>query len=127
MLEWPIPELRGFLGLTGYYNKFVKNYGYIAGDPSLNLLKKGRFSAVSLLKEAMATTPTLAMPNFQLPFTIETDASTDRIGAVLIQNNKPIAFMCKALGQLKISWSIYTKEMLAILQPIRMWRPYLIG
>ena len=137
MLEWPIPstisELRGFLGLTGYYRKFVKNYGHIA-RPLTNLLKKWRFSwseeataAFSHLKEAMTTTPTLAMPNFQQPFTIETDAAIDGIRAVLTQNNKPIAFMSKALGQSKISWSIYAKEMLAIQQSIRMWRPYLIG
>ena len=74
----------------------------------------------------MTTTPTLAMPNFQQPFTIEADAAIDGIGAVITQNNKPIAFMSKTLGQSKISWSIYAKEMLAILQSIRMWRPYLI-
>ena len=75
----------------------------------------------------MTTTPTLAMPNFQQPFMIETDGAIDKIGAVLTKKDKLIAFMSKALGHSKIPWFIYAKEMLAILQSIRMWRPYLIG
>jgi hypothetical protein len=66
----------------------------------------------------MTTTPTLAMPNFDDYFTIETNASGDRIGVVLSQQGKSIAFMNRALGVTKKSWSTYTKEMLAL------WRPY---
>jgi hypothetical protein len=58
---------------------------------------------------------------------VETDASGDGIGAVLQQQGKPIAFMSRALGISKKSWSTYTKEMLAVVEAIRMWRPYLLG
>jgi len=99
-----------------------------------NLLKKGQFrwnedaeTAFIALKQAMTTTPTLVMPNFKDVFTIETDASGDGISAILTQQGKPIAFMSKALGVAKKFWSTYAKEMLAILEAIRLWRPYLLG
>lgn len=137
MLEWPQPtnisELRGFLGLTGYYRKFVRDYGVIA-QPLTNLLKKGKFlwsadaeSSFQALKTAMTTTPTLAMPNFDAPFVVITDASGTGIGAVLTQHDRPIAFLSRALGVSKQSLSTYAKEMLAILQAIHTWRPYLLG
>lgn len=75
----------------------------------------------------MTTAPILAKPNFNDSFTIETDASGDGIGAVLLQQGKPIEFMSRALGVTKKSWSTYSKEMLAILEAIRLWRPYLLG
>ena len=136
MLNWPRPtnvsELHGFLGLTGYYRKFVRNYGLIA-RPLTNLLKKGQFGwseeaerAFHDLKQAMTTTPTLAMPNFNEPFIIESDASGDSIGAILSQQGRPIAFMSRALGTTKRSWSTYAKEMVAIIQAIQTWRPYLL-
>ena len=137
MLNWPRPtnisELRGFLDLTGYYRKFVRNCGIIARALT-NLLKKGKFAwtkdaetAFQELKQAMTSTPTLAMPNFNEPFVIESDASGDGIGFVLTQQGKPIAFMSRALGVSKRSWSIYACEMLAIVHAIQTWRPYLLG
>lgn len=75
----------------------------------------------------MTSTPTLAMPTFDEPFVIESDASGDGIGAVLTQQGRPIAFMSQALGVTKQSWSTYAKEMLAIVLAIRTWRPYLLG
>ena len=137
MVNWPQPtnisKLRGFLGLTGYYRKFVQNYGVIA-RPLTNLLKKGKFDwnegaeeAFVVLKKAMTSTPTLAMPNFADIFVIEADASGEGIGAVLSQQGRPIAFMSRALGVTKQSWSTYAKEMLAIIEAIRIWRPYLLG
>jgi hypothetical protein len=97
-------------------------------------LKKGLFrwteeadAAFLALKQAMTSTPTLAMPNFNEPFVIETDASGTGIGAVLTQHGRPIAFMSRALGVTKLSWSTYAKEMLAIVQAIRFVASVLAG
>ncbi|WVZ63910.1 LOW QUALITY PROTEIN: hypothetical protein U9M48_013504 [Paspalum notatum var. saurae] len=84
MVQWPRPtlmtELRAFLGLTNYYRRFVKHYGLIA-QPLTHILRLKQFAwldtaeqAFLKLKEAMVRALVLAIPNFELPFTIETDA-----------------------------------------------------
>jgi len=135
MIQWPTPksvtELRGFLGLTGYYRRFVKNYGIVA-KPLTKLLKKNQFiwsstaqQAFDKLKQAMATTPVLALPNFQDTFEVETNASDIGIGAVLMQKGQPIAFLSKALGDKHKHMSIYEKEFLALIMAVEKWRQYL--
>lgn len=135
--DWPTPKsvkaLRGFLGLTGYYRKFVKHYGIIA-KPLTNLLKKGQFVwsneatiAFEALKLAMTTTPVLQLPNFEKPFIVETNASYHGIGAVLMQGGHPLAYLSKALGPKSVGLSIYEKEFLAILLDVQKWRSYFIN
>lgn len=102
MLQWPIPknirELRGFLGMTGYYRRFVLNYSNIA-TPLTQLTKKDAFKwieeatlAFEHLKHAMVTLPDLALLDFSLPFVIETNASSTGLGVVLSQKQHSIAF-----------------------------------
>jgi hypothetical protein len=135
MQDWPQPttvtELRGFLGLTGYYRKFVRNYGIIA-KPLTSLLKKKGFLwddnatvAFQALKKAMSTTPVLQLPDFQKQFTVETDACDTGIGAVLMQDQHPLAFLSKPLTKQHQQLSIYEKEFLALIMAVERWRPYL--
>ncbi|XP_016700078.1 uncharacterized mitochondrial protein AtMg00860-like [Gossypium hirsutum] len=90
---WPIPvsikELRGFLGLSGYYRRFIKNYGVIA-RPLTNLLKKDAWGwceqatvAFELLKQALCSAPILTLPNFSLEFYVDTDTSSYGVAAVV--------------------------------------------
>jgi hypothetical protein len=119
IISWQKPttvtQLRGFLGLTGYYRRFVKHYGIIC-KPLHESLKKDGFKwgqeldqAFKQLKEAMTTPPVLALPNFELPFVLETDACAIGLGAVLMQMGKPIVFFSKAIGPKSASLSIYEK------------------
>lgn len=95
--NWPTPsstkELRGFLGLAGYYRKFVRHFGILAKPLSELLRKHSLFSGPQFMsnlfrlsKNAVSSALVLALPNFSKPFSIETDASATGIGAVLIQD-----------------------------------------
>jgi len=77
------------------------------------------------IKVAMTRTPVLALSNFKQSFTVETDACQDGIGAVLMQQGQPIAYLSKALGQKHRNLSIYEKEFLALIMAVEKWRHYL--
>jgi len=135
MQNWPVPtsvtELRGFLGLTGYYRRFIKGYGLLT-KPLNNLLSKKTFQwspeaqlAFDKVKDTMTQTPVLALPNFQEPFVIETDACQDGVGAVLMQHGRPVAYLSKALAGRNQHISIYEKEFLALIMAVEKWRQYL--
>ncbi|KAK8933404.1 hypothetical protein KSP39_PZI015802 [Platanthera zijinensis] len=137
MLEWPTPtsikRVRGFLGLTDYYRRFIQGYGTIA-QPLTELLKHRTFrwtaeaeGSFQALKRAVTNPPVLILPNFQLPFTIETNASDNGVGAVLLQQERPVAFFSKAFGPRNAGLSTYEKELLAIVMAVQKWRHYVMG
>jgi hypothetical protein len=136
MQEWPHPKtlksLCGFLGLIGYYRKFVNNYGKIV-SPLIALHKKNSFTWTPVvaqdfqtLKMVMCTNPVLALPNFTKTFVLECDASRKGIGIVLMQEGRPLAFTNKQLSERNLGKSIYEKEMLAILHVVDLWCLYLL-
>ena len=134
--NWPVPlsvkDLRRFLGLAGYYRKFILHYGIIA-KPLTQLLRKNTpfmwtsvcDEAFKVLKQCLVSAPVLALPNFQKPFVIETDASEIGIGAILQQEGHPLAYISKALGPRSKGLSTYEKELMAVLFAVEHWRPYL--
>ncbi|WVZ71633.1 hypothetical protein U9M48_020200 [Paspalum notatum var. saurae] len=134
--NWSVPtdlkQLRGFLGLSGYYRKFIRHYGIIS-RPLYDLLKKNTIfqwtpqlqQCFDNLKQALTSAPVLALPDFTQSFTVETDASATGIGAVLLQHGHPIAYLSKALGPKAQALSTYEKECLALLLAISKWKSYL--
>jgi hypothetical protein len=107
--DWPHPKtlksLHGFLGLMGYYRKFVRNYGKIA-SPLKFLLKKNAFTSTLVvdhvfqaLKDVVCSTHVLSLPYFTKTFIFECDASRKGIGSVLMQDGRPLAFTRKQISE----------------------------
>ena len=120
MLNWPVPrnvkELRGFLGLTGYYRKFVIGYGKIAWA-LIEQLKKDQFNwnataeeSFRQLKKDMVSVLVLAL----LDFFIEADAFGKGLGVVLMQDQRPITYYSHALPLRTWLKSVYKRELMAI-------------
>jgi hypothetical protein len=137
IVDWPVPRspraVRGFLGLAGYYRKFIHNYGFIAA-PLTALLKREGFAwsveaaaAFTELKAAVTTAPVLGMLDFSKPFIVECDASSHGFGPVLIQDRHPIAFYSRPVAPRHRALVAYERELIGLVQAVRHWRPYLRG
>ncbi|WVZ49312.1 hypothetical protein U9M48_000681 [Paspalum notatum var. saurae] len=134
--SWPAPRfargLRGFLGLAGYYRKFIRDFGMITA-PLTRLLWRDAFSwddagaVFQALKGALTTGPVLQMPDFDMPFTVDCDASGVGFGAVLHQGTGPLAFFCRPFAARHLKLAAYEWELIDLVQAVRHWHPYLWG
>ena len=143
--EFPKPitkkQVRGFLGLTGYYWKFIPGYATIA-CPLTDLTKKGQPTKVvwsdqceeafKTLKSILCSKPVLRGPDFAETFMLQTDASDCGVGAVLSQKDKsredhPIAYFSRKLLPREEKYSVIEKECLAIKLACQSFRVYLLG
>jgi hypothetical protein len=93
----------------------------------LNIQDITFFHDFQMLKEAVTHAPALALPNFTQSFVIECDATGVGIGAVLMQSNRPIAILSKALKGRALHLLTYENEHFALVMAIQKWKPYLLG
>eukprot|EP00253_Pinus_taeda_P036407 PITA_36407 len=128
-----VTKLGGFIGICTYYQKFVKSFSQLAA-PLTDLTRKGAFSwsdtaqrAFDRLKEVMSSCPLLALPDFTQPFVLECDVLGEGIDAVLMQGVHPVAYESRKLLPHERLYSIYDKEMLAIMHALAKYRQYLVG
>jgi hypothetical protein len=140
--EFPIPknktEVKSFLGLAGYYRKFIPHFSKIA-KPLNDLQKKDQMwkweteqiQSFQQLKEALTQEPVLQYPDFTKPFVLTTDASGFAVGAILSQGkvgqDQPIAYASRTLGPSEQNYSTIEKELTAIVWSCKHFRPYLLG
>lgn len=135
--DWPTPksvkDIQKFLGLSGYYRKFIRHYADIA-RPISDLVRKHRFKwneeqriAFEELKKALVTAPVLAIPKIGSPFTVTTDASKFAVGATLEQEGHPVAFLSHRLTEAENNWHTGDQELLAFLIALQKWDVYLRG
>lgn len=127
--------IKSFLGTTGYYRKFIKDYAKIA-QPLTQCLKKDNqinendqkyTEAFEKLKSLITEHPVLRYPDFKKKFVLTTDASQYAIGAVLSQEDHPNCFASRTLNEHEIRYSTIEKELLAIIWATKYFRPYLFG
>lgn len=131
-------DIKSFLGMTGFYRKFISDYSTIA-KPLTALLRKDtpflwsheQETAFQTLKQKLINHPILQYPDFNQPFILTCDASNVGIGSVLSQmiNDKdlPIAYYSRTLNSAEQNYSTTEKELLAIVNSVEHFRPYLFG
>lgn len=134
-----IRTLRAFLGMTGYYQRFIKNYASIA-KPLYQLTQHGRIyswtseheNAFNSLKHELSTIPLLQLPDMDREFELMTDASTTAVGAILQQREidgspRPVAFASRVLLPAETRYFTQELECLAVIFGLRRFREYLLG
>ena len=143
ILKYPIPkttkEIKAFLGLLGYYRRFIKDFAKVT-KPFTRCLKKGSkieptdpeyVECFESCKKLLTNDPILQYPDFDKPFHLTTDASNVAIGAVLSQPSKngdlPVAYASRTLNDSERRRSTIERELLAIVWGVEHFRPYLYG
>ncbi|CAK9801713.1 Retrovirus-related Pol polyprotein from transposon 17.6 [Anthophora quadrimaculata] len=127
-------DVKSFLGLAGYYRKFIRNFSKLA-KPLTDLTKKDipfhwtdkQQESFQTLKDKLCEAPVLAYPNYNDAFTLTTDASNEGIGAILSQNGHPCCYISRTLNPPEKNYSTTEKELLAIVWAVKRLRQYLLG
>ena len=137
VIDYPLPKtpkkIKQFLGLSGYYRKFIKDYSKIVKPMTKNVKKDTKLDindpdyleSFRTLKMLLTNDPILVYPNFNKQFVLNTDASNFALGAVLSQDNHPICYASRTLNQHEINYSTVEKELLAVVLAVTYFRPYL--
>ena len=129
-----VSELRSFLGAVGYYHDMFPHRSHILA-PLTNLTgSKGPLTwtpecslAFKQMKALLAEEVLLAYPDPNLPFHVYTDASDYQLGAVIMQNNKPVAFYSRKLTPAQQNYTVMEKELLSIVETLKAYRNMLYG
>ncbi|WVZ80697.1 hypothetical protein U9M48_028154 [Paspalum notatum var. saurae] len=118
VMDWKEPEIvkevRGFLGLGGYYRRFIENFSRIA-KPMTSLLEKERQASFDGLKKRLTTAPVLTLPDPTKSFTVHCDASKEGLGCVLMQEGKVIAYASRQLRKHEVNYPTHDLELAAVI------------
>ncbi|KAL0562064.1 hypothetical protein IC582_002514 [Cucumis melo] len=129
-----VSEVRSFLGLAGYYRRFVENFSRIA-TPLTQLTRKGApfvwskacEDSFQTLKQKLVTAPVLTVPDGSGNFVIYSDASKKGLGCVLMQQGKVVAYASRQLNSHEQNYPTHDLELAAVVFALKIWRHYLYG
>jgi hypothetical protein len=137
VLDWKSPksvQIRSFLGLAGYYRRFIPNFSKIVKPMTQLLEKEAKFKwspqckeAFLALKKLLTTAPVLAQPDIEKSFDVYCDASSTRIGRVLMQDGRAIAYASRQLWRHEEHYPTHDLELLAVIHALKVWRHYLLS
>ncbi|KAJ0481094.1 putative nucleotidyltransferase, Ribonuclease H [Helianthus annuus] len=136
--DWETPktptEIRQFLGLAGYYRRFIENFSKIAQPLTLLTQKDKKFDwgikqeeAFQILKDKLCNAPILALPEGTDDFVVYCDASRQGLGCVLMQRQKVIAYASRQLKVHEKNYTTHDLELGAVVFALKVWRHYLYG
>ncbi|GJZ51508.1 putative nucleotidyltransferase, ribonuclease H [Tanacetum coccineum] len=136
--NWASPttpiEVRQFLGLAGYYRRFIKDFSKIAKSLTELTQKNKKYiwgenqeSAFQLLKQKLCEAPILALPEGNDDFVVYCDASNQGLGVVLMQREKVIAYASRQLKPHEENYTTHDLELGAVVFALKIWRHYLYG
>ncbi|WVZ75678.1 hypothetical protein U9M48_023713, partial [Paspalum notatum var. saurae] len=138
VLNWKQPEtvieIRSFLGLAGYYRRFIKDFSKTM-KPITSLTKKNAKyewssnceEAFQTLKKLLTSTPVLAQPDVTKPFDAYCDASGNGLGCVLMQEGRVIAYTSRQLRKHEVNYPTHDLELAAVIHALKIWRHYQLG
>ena len=129
-----VTEVRSFLGLAGYYSRFIEGFSKIAG-PLHCLTRKGvKFEwtdrceeSFQTLKEKLTSAPVLTLPEGNEGFEVYSDASRQGLGCVLMQHRRVMAYASRQLKKHELNYPTHDLELAAVIFALKTWRHYLYG
>jgi len=138
MVDWPKPsnvtEVRSFLGMAGYYRRFVKDFAKIALPLTQVFCKDHQFewspeceASFQELKQRLVSAPILTVPEGNEGYMVYSDASRQGPGCVLMQNGKVVAYASRQLKPHELNYPNHDLELAAVIFALKIWRHYLYG